>query len=170
MDDFTSTHTVIGRFGATHGVQGWLRIQSFTDPAENIIQYRKYWQIHLKGQTRAIKLLNHRWQHHKLIGQIEQYDTKEQAAALTNQQIWLATEHLPDLPADQYYWHELRGMSVVTTTGINLGEIERLMNTGANDIIVVRGDRERLLPYLPHVVTQVDREQNIMTVDWDETF
>lgn len=170
MDDLTSTHTVIGRFGATHGVQGWLRIQSFTEPAENIIQYREHWLIHTKGQTHAIQLLDHRWQHHKLIGQIEGYDIKEQAAALTNQLIWMATEYLPALPADQHYWHELKGMSVINTNGINLGTIDHIMNTGANDIIVVRGDRERLLPYLPHVVTQIDREQNMMTVDWDETF
>ena len=90
--------------------------------------------------------------------------------------IAIRREQLPALAEHEYYWNDLKGLRVVTRDGIPLGEVTGLMETGANDVLVVqeRQDdtvRERLIPYLPgRVVLEVDLAEGIMTVDWDPGF
>jgi 16S rRNA processing protein RimM len=84
---------------------------------------------------------------------------------------------LPELPSGEYYWYQLEGLDVFTVSGECLGKVHHLMETGSNDVVVVRAtsgsidQRERLIPYLPdQVVQQVDLDQGRMVVDWDPEF
>ena len=101
-------------------------------------------------------------------------DTRTEAEALRHAEIWVSSAQLPELPAGEYYWYQLVGLDVKTVTGQALGKIERLVETGANDVLVVKGsadEAEVLIPYLPgEVVREVDLESKLMTVDWQLDF
>ena len=111
---------------------------------------------------------------HGVIVHLSGIDTRTQAEALKRAQIWVSTRQLPPLPAGEYYWYQLTGLDVKTMSGQELGKIERLMETGTHDVLVVKGgvsDSEILIPYLPgDVVKEVDLEHKQMTVDWQLEF
>jgi len=78
---------------------------------------------------------------------------------------------LPDPGPDSFYWTDLEGLTVRTVAGVELGVVDHLLETGANDVLVLKGERERLIPYVRGaVVTDVDLEQGVITVDWDPEF
>jgi 16S rRNA processing protein RimM len=107
----------------------------------------------------------------KYIVFLEGYSDRTQIQALTNADIRVARDELPDLPQGNHYWSDLIGLSVWTKTGQNLGIIEDLMETGSNDVLIVQGERERLIPYLPDtVILSVDLLDQKMVVDWDPEF
>ncbi len=111
---------------------------------------------------------------HGVIAHLSGIDTRTQAEALKRAQIWVSTRQLPPLPAGEYYWYQLIGLDVKTVSGQELGKIERLMETGVHDVLVVKGgasDSEVLIPYLQgDVVKEVDLERKQMTVDWQLEF
>ena len=79
-------------------------------------------------------------------------------------------DELPPLEDGDFYWAELEGLRVVTVEGAELGVVKRLMETGANDVLVVQGERERLIPYVAAVVRNVDLDSRTIEVDWDKDF
>jgi 16S rRNA processing protein RimM len=156
----------LGRIGAPHGVRGWVKIVSDTDPPENIFRYRPW----LVGGER-LKVLERQRNGKSLIARLEGCDDRDAAASLTNRDIAVYREQLPPPRADEFYWTDLEGMSVKTSTGQDLGRISHLFATGANDVLVVQGDRERLLPFVwDDVIQDIDFENGFMRVDWDPEF
>ena len=88
-------------------------------------------------------------------------------------EIAINREQLPRPEAGEYYWQDLTGLQVRTVNDVDLGKVTGLMETGANDVLVVKAEdgRERLIPFIrEQVVTQVDLEAGTMTVDWDPEF
>lgn len=167
---------VVGRIVGAFGVQGWVRVQSFTEPAENLSEYR-HWYIKTKSGWREFETDRRKWQGSHLIVHIKDCDDRDQAQALAKHDIGIAADELPDLPGDEFYWHQLQGLRVLSDEDILLGEVERLVETGANDVLVVTGcdgsidDKERLIPYLPgQVVKKVDLAAGEIRIDWDPTF
>jgi 16S rRNA processing protein RimM len=157
---------VLGRVGAPHGVRGWVRIISDTAPAENILRYRPW----LVGDAPMEVLEAHR--HGKaLVACFPGCADRDAAAALTNRDIAVYRDQLPPPRADEFYWADLEGLSVLTTEGQDLGQVSHLFATGANDVLVVQGERERLLPFVwGDVIKDVDFERRSMRVDWDPDF
>jgi len=99
------------------------------------------------------------------------YETREQAATLIGTQIFVRRDQLPVPDKDEYYWSDLEGLEVKTTNGELLGRVEKLMETGANDVLVIRGNREHLVPFIQgQYVTRVDLENGMLEVDWDPEF
>ena len=95
----------------------------------------------------------------------------EQAIALVGQQIFVGRDQLPPTEEGEYYWFDLEGLEVHTTNGEVLGQVDRMMETGANDVLVIHGDRERLVPYIQgQYVKSVDLEAGQIVVDWDPDF
>jgi 16S rRNA processing protein RimM len=112
-----------------------------------------------------------------LVVQLKGVDDRTAAEALAQADILMPKESLPELSDDEYYWHELEGLTVFTQSGERLGQVSYLFETGANDVMVVRGDndaidkRERLLPFLPDdVIVEISLEDGRMVVDWDPEF
>lgn len=96
---------------------------------------------------------------------------RDQARALTGCEIGISRDALPAAQPGEYYWHDLQGLKVVTLAGEALGSVDHLIETGANDVLVVKGDRERLIPFvMGQVIVQVDLEQGEIRVDWDREF
>ena len=158
----------MGRIGAPHGVKGWVRIQSETRPRENLLDYTPWY---LGEEQRPCRVLEVRTQGKHLVARIEGIDSREQAAALTHGVIRVDRAVLPPAAEDEYYWADLEGLAVVAEDGTSLGTVDGLMETGANDVLVVRGERERLIPFIQgSVVREVSLAEGRITVDWDPDF
>lgn len=159
----------IGRFGAAYGVRGWLHLISYTDPIENIFNYTVFHVKHGQ-QWQLLHLANSKTHGKGLIVQIAEIGDRELAREYTNDEIYIPKEALPNLPEDQYYWHDLIGLQVKTTENLVLGTVRELLATGGNDVIVVNGDRQRLIPYIDDVVIKIDMTSRELIVDWDPDF
>ncbi|MCB8890528.1 ribosome maturation factor RimM [Vreelandella malpeensis] len=172
----TDEHVVLGKLTSPHGVKGWLKVYSYTNPVDGILEYPEWWVR--RGETlERMTVVQGRRQGKALVVQLEEIDDRTAAQALAQAEILLPKGVLPELADDEYYWHELEGLAVFTRSGERLGRISYLFETGANDVMVVRGDqdaidrRERLVPFLPDdVVLEVDREAARMVVEWDPEF
>lgn len=142
---------------------------SYTARRDAIFDYDPWYLV---GDDRELQVAvrSGRRQGAGLIAQFEGLDTREQVAPLVGLSILVAATQLPPLDDGEYYWSDLIGLQVVTRDGYRLGIVERLFETGANDVIVVSGERERLLPYTPQIVLAVDLANQVITVDWDPTF
>jgi 16S rRNA processing protein RimM len=159
---------VLGYVAAAHGTNGWVRIHSLTEPPEAIFEYQPW----LLGET--LQQIRHRQgQKHgnKLLAQLEGAEDRGQAEALVHRQIAVYRDQFPALSAGEYYWTDLLGLSVRLEDGRELGEIENMLATGANDVMVVRGERDRLIPFVPgRYVKRVDLDARTVIVDWDPDF
>ena len=158
----------LGYISAVHGIKGWVKVHSWTRPMEAIFNYQPW----LLGDDRKpVKIVDGRKQGKGLAVLLPEYDNREQAVALVGQQIFIGRDQLPPTDKDEYYWSDLEGLEVQTTKGELLGRVDRMMETGANDVLVIRGDRERLIPFIQgQYVTRVDLEESLIVVDWDPDF
>lgn len=167
---------MLGKVGKIHGIKGWLRLNSFTTPPENILEYPQ-----LRADNgRSIQTLEidaSRQQAKGLLVHFAGFDVPEAARELTGLELWVESSELPALESDEYYWHELVGMLVNNEQGQLLGKVSRMLETGANDVLVVAAtedsidERERLIPYLMDVVVKsIDREAESILVDWDASY
>jgi len=135
---------------------------------EAILEYQPW----LLGEDKKpVKIIDGRKQGKGLAALLPGFQDREQAIALVGQQIFVGREQLPATTEDEYYWSDLEGLEVHTTGGEVLGRVERLMETGANDVLVIRGNREHLVPFIQgQYVTRVDLEAGLIEVDWDPEF
>lgn len=162
---------VVGKIAGVFGVQGWCKIFSHTSPRKNILQYSP-WYLKHDGEWQPIKILNGRPQGKSIVAQFEGVSDRNAAEALRETVIAIKPEQLPDLAENEYYWSDLIGLEVTTVEGVALGKVTEMMETGgANDVLVVKGGQERLIPFLQNsVVTKVDVQAGQITVDWDPEF
>ena len=173
----TAAALLAGRIGAAHGIRGWVKVHSFTDPLDNILAYQP-WTLRDSEYERPVKVTASRWQGKSLVVQLDgETDRTRAEAEYCGREVWVPASVLPVLPADEYYWRDLIGLRVRLADGRDLGKVASMMETGANDVLVVRGDGisidrgERLIPWLPDdVVTEVDSAAGTITVDWDPEF
>ena len=161
----------VGRIAGVFGVRGWLKVYSETEPRENIIDYDP-WYLHRDGQWQSHHVDGGRSHGKGVVAKLRGLDDRETAALLVGSDVGIRrSQFANDLAEGEYYWADLEGLQVVTIAGVNLGEIDHLIATGANDVMVVTGDRERLIPYLPgRVVMRVDLKMHQVQVDWDPDF
>lgn len=159
---------VLGRITGVYGLRGWVKVFSETDPRENILAYSP-WYL---GESAAPRRVAEGQRHGKiLVARLTGCDDRDQAAALVGQSIAVRRDQLPPPNEDELYWADLEGLSVETLDGTALGRVDRLFSTAANDVLVVRGERERLLPFIwEQVVREVDFERGLIRVDWDPEF
>jgi len=156
----------LGRIGAPHGVLGWVRVFSDTEPPENILRYRPW----LVDDVEAV-VLEGRRQGKAVIARLKGCEDRDAAAALSGRRIAVYRDQLPPPRADEFYWVDLEGLDVETLAGLRLGQVSHLFATGANDVLVVQGERERLLPFVwEQVVKDVDFGGRRILVDWDPDF
>ena len=125
----------------------------------------------LEKDEKPVNIVDGRKQGKGLAALLPGYRDRDQAAGLVGQKIFCRRDQLPATDEGEYYWSDLEGLEVKTTRGELLGRVERMMETGANDVMVVRGDRERLVPFVQgQYVTRVDLEEGLIEVDWDPEF
>ena len=159
---------LLGHVSGVHGVRGWVKIHSLTEPREAIFEYQPW----LLGDAHEAVRISEGIKHgNRLIAHIEGVDDREAAEELVNRSIAVRREQLPQADDGEYYWTDLVGLEVRLQDGRVLGTVDRLVATGANDVLVVAGDRERLVPFVTgQYVKSVDLEHGVIVVDWDPDF
>jgi 16S rRNA processing protein RimM len=162
------TEIALGYISAVHGIKGWVKVSSWTRPMEAILQYQPW----LLGEDRKpVTIVDGRKQGKGIAAFLPGFEDREQAVSLVGLQIFVGRDQLPETDEDEYYWSDLEGLEVKTTNGELLGRVEKLMETGANDVLVIRGNREHLVPFIQgQYVTRVDLEDGTIEVDWDPEF
>jgi len=159
---------VLGRVVGVYGVRGWVKVFSETDPREGILRYSPW----LVGNSLTPRPVLEGRRHGKgVVARIAGCDDRDQAAAMVDQEIAVSRDRLPPPRLDEFYWIDLEGLEVWTADGTHLGAVDHLFSTGANDVLVVTGERERLLPFAwGDVIKSVDFDQRRIEVDWDPEF
>jgi 16S rRNA processing protein RimM len=160
-----------GNVSGVFGVKGWIKVFSFTHPRENLLNYSP-WLLRKNNQTREYKVLTGKCHGNAVIVELEGITDRDAAFDLMGSEILIRKDKLPKPEADEYYWTDLIGLNVVTETGVNLGTVDHLLETGANDVLVVNdGTTERLIPFLQQqTVLKIDLIGRLIIVDWDPDF
>ena len=166
----TVSKVVLGRISGLLGIRGWVKVYSHTEPRENIAGYQN-WYLQCGGDWQPVRVEQGRRHGKGVVVKLVGIEDRDQAAGLIDCDIAIDREQLPPLPPGEYYWADLEGLRVVTLEGAELGRVSHLFATGANDVMVVTGERERLLPFVqPDIIRRVDPEQGLIEVDWDPEF
>lgn len=160
---------IIGSFGKTFGVWGWIKINSFTNPKKNILDF-KPWLIQKNNSWEVVYFEDSRERPDNIIVKLPNCNSPEEACNFTNVKIAVWRKQLPKLQTSEYYWSDFIGLKVINSEEVDLGVVQELMATGANDVLVVIGDRKHLIPYISNVILKVDLVKKIIQVDWDPDF
>jgi len=161
---------VLGRCTGLYGVRGWIKVFSHTQPREKIIDYAPLY-LQDQGEWRPLTIEQGRLQGKGIILKPAGCDDRDAAAALLGRDLAVRREQLPELAPGEYYWADLQGLRVINLNDVALGTVDYLFETGANDVMVVRGERERLIPFVQGpVVVAVDLAQGLVRVDWESDF
>ncbi len=160
----------LGKVSGTFGVKGWVKVFSFTDPRDNILSYSP-WLLKKGSESKIVKVIDGKLQGKTLVAQLEGVVDRDMAEALLGWDILIDQNQLPATKAGEYYWSELIGLQVENLQGVHLGTVDSLLETGANDVLIIRGERERAVPFIQgqHVI-EVDLNQRKIKVDWDPEF
>ena len=147
-----------------------MRVFSYTQPRENIVQYQP-WYLKQAGDWQPRQLAEGKRHGKGVIVRLQDCADRDQALSLMDSEIGISRDQLPATAPGEYYWGDLQGLEVVTQDDEPLGRVDHLIETGANDVLVVQGERERLIPFvLEQVVTRVDLDAGVIRVDWDKDF
>ena len=155
----------VGHILGAQGLKGWVRIFSRTSPRDNIVNYSP-WIIEQGDESKVVSITG-RSQGKNVIARLEGCEDRSAAEALTGCRILITPEQLPGLQAGDYYWSDLIGLKVESLQGESLGVVASMIETGADDVMVLNGDRERLIPFvIDDIVHEVDLERKRLVVDW----
>jgi 16S rRNA processing protein RimM len=160
----------VGKISGVFGVKGWVKVFSYTEPRENILSY-KHWLLKKGSQDNSVKVISGQLQGKNVVAQIEGVTDRDLALLLMGWEVYITHEQLPTLAKGEYYWTDLIGLDVENLEGVQLGKVDSLFETGANDILLVKGERERALPFIKgQTVVSIDVAERKIIVDWDADF
>jgi len=161
---------LLGRVAGVFGVRGELKVVSWTEPRAALFRYQP-WILRVGAAEREVAGARGRETAKGIVATFPGVDTRDDAEALVGAEIWVPRDRLPPPAPGEYYWVDLEGLAVQTVDGVPLGTVSHLFDTGANPVMVVAGDRERLIPFLTdRFVTAVDFDAGRIVVDWDPDF
>ena len=161
---------VMGKVLVPYGINGWVKVYSFTEKLESFLTYKKLFLSKDQKNWLEIKVKEIKVHGKTIIAKFSEIADRTQAETYKNYLIGVPKDYLPQLNDNQYYWNDLIGLEVLNLQDVSFGLVDTYIETGANDVIVVKGDKERLIPYTPMTVLKVDTIKNKIIVDWDESF
>jgi 16S rRNA processing protein RimM len=157
---------LLGRISGLFGVKGWVKVFSYTEPREHIVRYSPWRLVYLGGE-RCVTVACGRSHNEAVIAKLLGIDDRDRAAGLVGAEILISCEQLEPLPTGEYYWAQLLGLEIIDMQGRVLGAVEYLLRSGAHDVMVVQGDRQRLIPFVQGtIVKDIDLIAGVMCVDW----
>ena len=158
---------ILGRVSALFGVRGWVKVYSYTEPREAILQYEAL-LIGRNGVWKPAEVVEGQQHGKSVIALFKGFDDRDQAEALINAELAVHREDLPEPGDGRYYWSDLVGLKVVHRDGTELGIVDEMLETGANDVMIVKGEKERLIPFVrDEIVINVDLSAGRIDVDWE---
>ena len=160
----------LGKISGVFGIKGWVKVYSSTATREAILDYSS-WLLKVDAEWKAYTVINGQIQGKAIVAQLDGVDNRDLAERLVGCTVAIRREQLKPLRNNEYYWADLLGLEVVNTQGQAFGKVDSLFETGSNDVLVVQGERERLVPWIMHQVIQsVDLNEKRIVVDWDADF
>ncbi|NOT11429.1 MAG: ribosome maturation factor RimM [Methylococcaceae bacterium] len=160
----------VGKVSGTFGIKGWVKVFSYTDPRENILNYSP-WLLKKGIESKTLEVLSGKLQGKSIVAQLDGIADRDQAIALLGWDVLILKDQLPATRSGEYYWSDLIGLQVETLQGVTLGVVDSLLETGANDVLIVHGERERAIPFIQgQTVLEIDLQQGKIKVDWDPEF
>jgi 16S rRNA processing protein RimM len=161
---------IMGRIAGPYGVKGWLRVVSYTRQPDKLLEYTP-WYLRRNNSWQSSGVVEAKRHGRRLLARLPGCEDRDSAAQLAGTDVGICRGQLPATAADEYYWSDLIGLPVVTLDDTVLGTVDYLIETGANDVLVVKGERERLIPFIQgQVVALVDLDIRVIRVDWDSDF
>ncbi|MCK5727110.1 MAG: ribosome maturation factor RimM [Thiotrichaceae bacterium] len=161
---------LLGKISGVFGVKGWVKIFSHTSPIQQIVSYSPLYLQYKEG-WQAVKVLKGQKQGKAVVAQLEGVDDRDQAFALIGTPIGIKHDQLATLQSGNYYWSDLHGLTVINQQEIELGQVDWVFSTGSNDVLVVKGEKEHMVPWIEEdVIFSVDLEKKQIIVDWDADF
>jgi 16S rRNA processing protein RimM len=158
---------ILGRVTGVYGVKGWIKVHSYTEPREAILDYED-WLLLRDDDWQSVNIVEGKRHGKTVIARIDGVDDRDDAAAYVGKDIGVPRERLPDTGRGEFYWADLEGLQVVHIDGRILGKVAYLLATGANDVLVVKGDQEILIPFVQgEVIKDVDLAAGVINVDWE---
>ncbi|NLW95902.1 ribosome maturation factor RimM [Luteimonas wenzhouensis] len=162
---------LMGRIRGAFGVRGEVKLESFSDPPGAVLRYRPLLLRTAQGLERELEGIRGRATAKGIVAQIPGVEDRDAAQALFGAELYVPRSALPPPRPGEYYWVDLEGLRVVNADGVDLGVVSHLFSTGANDVMVVHGERERMVPFVqPDYILAVDLDAGQVTVDWDPEF
>jgi len=151
--DQLEDHVLIGRIIKAHGIKGEVRVYPYSGTPENFQSYKKVVLAAPEGDCRHVVLVGSRSKGNVAILKLKGVAGREGAEALRDYDVWLHKSDLPELEQDEYYWHHLQGLQVVTDDDRALGTVVEIFNNNAHDVLVVKGPgREYMIPMVAEAV------------------
>lgn len=174
---------ILGKVTGYYGVKGWVKLHSYTDPRENIVRYAT---LRMKRSRAGRVKSGETWQSIRLdagkahgkgvVAHFAGYDSREMAAELIGAELAVYRADFKPAEKNEYYWLDLINLKVVNLEGVALGHVARLLETAANDVLVIRAAQKKggikkadeiLIPYVPELyIKKIDLDAGVITVDW----
>ena len=171
-----SGQLVVGTINGVYGIKGWVKVFSHTSPIEQILLYQP-WSLHKGSKQVSVEVKEGKLHGKGVIALPDGFETRNDAESLVGYEIRIDANQLPELPEGEFYWHQLEGMQVVNRAGEVFGVVDRMIETGANDVMAVSAtsdsvdDEERLIPFvIDEIVDEIDMEQRMLTVNWEKDY
>lgn len=162
----TQKRVAMGYIKGVFGIKGWLKIAANTEYADSLLDYPE-WQLSKDKQILNVTVESGKIVNGELQVKLEGIDDRDQAFALRGYTIEIPREEFAPTEEDEYYWADLVGMNVVNTDGTVLGKVVNLMETGANDVLVIKGEHGQILiPFVSNYIETVDTDKQTITADW----
>jgi len=160
---------IVGKIISAYGIKGWVKIRPFTETAKSFIQYKKQFLSKNQKDWNCIQIEKMKIQGQDVVADLG-FENRDQAIESKGQILAVDRQQLPQLEENEYYWDDLIGLNVYDLQHNDLGKVIELIETGANDVLVVSGEKERLIPYIPQVIVKIDLTEKRIEVDWDKEF
>ncbi|HWH47561.1 MAG TPA: ribosome maturation factor RimM [Burkholderiales bacterium] len=157
---------IVGRVSAPHGIKGWIKVQPFTQEIDGLLAYSEWWFAR-DGEWRQFRVAESSVHGGVVLARLEGCTDREAAAALKGGEVAVPRRLLPANREGEYYWSDLLGMEVLNRRGERLGRVAKVLETGANNVLVLEGEKERLLPFVDSVILNVDVAGGRLSVDWE---
>jgi 16S rRNA processing protein RimM len=166
-NDSQDKRITIARLGRPYGLKGWIFVQSFTDPENNIFNYTP---CYLDTSTTPINIIEHKIHNKRWVMKAQGYNTPESVQALTNKTITTPRSTLPDSTPQDLYWCDLIGFLIQNSKHQAIGKVIDFIETGSNDVMIVKrlNGSETYVPYLNKLILNINTDNKILTMNWEE--
>jgi 16S rRNA processing protein RimM len=160
----------LGRVSGVFGVKGWLKVQSYTEPRDNIVRFGT-WTLRMNGADQRFDVEEGHSHAGSVVAKLRGIDDRDEARDRVGSEIVVEREQLPPTREGELYWTDLEGLEVRTTSGIVLGRVDHLLATGSNDVLVLDSTPALLIPFIVgSVVQEVDLANGRIVVDWSADY
>ena len=158
---------VMGRVCAPHGLKGWVKIQPFTQELEGLLGYRDWW-LGTKGKWQQHRVAESAVHGSMIVARLDGFADRNVAAELRGTEVAVPRAAMPENRDGEFYWSDLLGMAVSDRRTGKLGLVAKILETGANTVlVVVQDDKDVLIPFIQDVIVNVDLNARQLVVDWE---